>query len=474
MSSSISPLDHQKAPSAASVTPLSMLSFFNQLNADFLGYLESGFREHGDFYRIDVLGKPTFMAHQPDHLHEILVTKSDEFQKNRDYTDPRQGLARFFGNGLLTSNGDFWKKQRRLVAPTLHSKRIGSYAAIMAEETAAMLEGWQDGAVIDVAHAMTHATLQIVSRALFSLEIGADGQRIGAIMSEIQEYVGSSNTIEALLPPWIPTPRRSREAASKRELNTIVYRIIDEWKRTGLDRGDLLSMLLLARDDDGQPMTDEQVRDEIVTMFLAGHETTANTLNWLWMLVAQHPEVEARLHEEVDRVVVDGRLTLEDIRRLPYTEQVVKEALRLYPPAFIYSREAIRDTTVGGYPVPAGSDIQLVVWTTHRDARWWDDPLAFRPERFARENEGNLRKYAYLPFGGGPRVCIGNSFALMEAQIMTALIAARFRLRLDTDQVVTPEPLLTLRPLGGLPMTLEARQPAPDATRITPLGVVST
>lgn len=457
--------------SAPPVTLLSALPFFNAVNRDFFNYIERSFSEYGDLFRIDMFGRPTFFVHHPDHLHELLVSRADDFQKNRDYTDPQRGLARFFGNGLLTSNGDFWKKQRKLVAPALHTRRIAAYAGIMVDETADMLDRWGEGGQFDIAHEMTQATLQIVSRALFSLDasdMSTDALRIGQIMSDIQEFVGATFTLESLLPTWIPTPRRQQEGTAKRDLDEIVYRIINNWRRAGQDRGDLLSMLLLARDDDDQPMTDQQARDEIVTMFLAGHETTANTLNWLWMLLAQHPEAERKLHDEIDEVLAGAKPQLEDLRRLPYTERVVKEALRLYPPAFGFNREAIRDTSIGGYAIPAGADIQVVTWTTHRDARWWEDPLAFRPERFAPENESALKKYAYLPFGGGPRVCIGNSFALMEAQIMTALIASRFQLRLAPGQVVTPEPLLTLRPRGGLPMMVTPRVPAaqPEAAAL--------
>lgn len=453
-----------RAPrSAPPVTLLSAPSFFNAVNRNFFDYIERSFGEYGDLFRLDMFGKPTYFVHHPDHLHELLVTRADDFIKNRDYTDPQRGLARFFGNGLLTSNGDFWKRQRKLVAPALHTRRIAAYAGIMVDETIAMLDRWENGGRFDIAHEMTQATLQIVSKALFSLDssdMSSDALRIGQIMGQIQEFVGSTFTLESLLPTWIPTPRRWQESVAKRDLDAIVYRIINNWRRAGEDRGDLLSMLLMARDDDDRPMTDLQARDEIVTMFLAGHETTANTLNWLWMLLAQHPEAERKLHNELDQVLGGADPKLEDLRRLPYTEQVVREAMRLFPPAFAFNREAVRDTTIGGYAIPAGADIQVIIWTTHRDARWWDDPLAFRPERFAPENESSLKKYAYLPFGGGPRVCIGNSFALMEAQIMTALIAGRFRLQLAPGQVVTPEPLLTLRPRGGLPMTVTPRVPA--------------
>lgn len=267
-------------------------------------------------------------------------------------------------------------------------------------------------------------------------------------------------------------------------INEIVYRIIRERRETNEDLGDLLSMLLLARDDAGQGMTDEQVRDEAVTMFLAGHDTTANTLNWTWVLLAQHPEIEAKLHDEMD-TILEGRVPmLADLKRLPYVEMVIKELMRLYPPAFTFSRAAAVDTEIGGYHVPKGAVITVVSYYTHRHADWWEQPEAFMPERFGQKvynpsppsplplqgergvdvegersfTNGIRHRYAYIPFGAGPRVCIGNSFAMMEAQLMLATIAQRYQLRLAPGQVVTPEPLLTLRPKGGLKMRSEARE----------------
>lgn len=452
------PSPSRTIPQTKPVTLLNAIPFFHSLGGNFFDLIADGFRETGDLYQMTILGNPMVLIHHPDHLYELLVTRADDFHKSKDYTDGQKGLARFLGSGLLTSDGAFWKRQRKLAAPALHMKRIAAYGETMVSETAAMLDRWPTHGAIDVGHEMTQATLRIVTRTLFSLEIGADGERIGRIMSDMQEFIGATNTLETLIPAWVPTPRRFREQEAVRELDEIVYRVIADWKQHGEDRGDLLSMLLLARDEDGQPMSDRQARDEIVTMFLAGHETTANTLNWVWYLLAQHPEVEAKLHAEVDSVLGERVPTLDDLKRLPYAEQVVKEAMRLYPPAFGFSRLAVRDTELGGYPIPAGTEIQAFNYTTHRDPRWWTDPDTFRPERFAPEHAEPNTRYAYLPFGGGPRICIGIGFAQMEAHLMTALIAARYRLRLSPGQIVTPEPLLTLRPEGGhLPMIVERR-----------------
>jgi cytochrome P450 len=274
-------------------------------------------------------------------------------------------------------------------------------------------------------------------------------------MIEVQGVAGPPT----LIPTRIPTPHELRRRRAGRLLDEIVYRFIREWREKGQDNGDLLSMLLLAEDDEGNRMSDQQARDEAVTLFLAGHETTANTLNWTWYLLAQHPEVEARLHAELD-TVLDGRPpVLADLANLPYVEMVIKESMRLYPPAWIIGRQAIEEVEIGGYFVPKGTDVNMVIYQVHHDGRWWPEPEAFKPERFSPENEVNLHKHAYIPFSAGPRVCIGNSFAMMEARLLLATIAQRYRLSLDAGQRVEMNPMITLNPMGGLPMNVAAREP---------------
>ena len=275
-------------------------------------------------------------------------------------------------------------------------------------------------------------------------------------METIQKVMGEA----WFLPPWVPDPRQWRANRAKRDLDEIVYRMIGEWRATGEDRGDLLSMLLLAEDEDGKRMTDRQARDELVTLMLAGHETTANTLNWTWMLLAQHPEVEAKLHAELDAVLGGRPPSLEDLPNLAYTEMVVKEAMRLYPAAWAISREAIEDVPLRNGTLPRGSVVGVMIYFTHRDPRWWPDPERFDPERFRAENAAAIPRYAYLPFGGGPRVCIGNGFAMMEARLLLATIASRYRLELAPGHVVKPAPLITFNPKGGMPLIVRSRSAA--------------
>ncbi len=432
-----------------------VLRMINSLQNDMIGYFEQHQRQFPDIYGLTLGGETQYIVTNPDLIHAILVTHNDKFYKGRDYTDRQRGLALFLGNGLLTSDGEFWKRQRKLVAPALHAKRIEAYAATMVSAAARTADSWHGQTQLDIDHAMTHVTLEIVGKTLFNVEVGADADRIGGAMTILQTALMPAD----LLPRWIPTPQRIRIKRAIRTLDEIVYRIIAERRASNEDHGDLLSMLMLARDDDGGAMSDEQIRDEAVTLFLAGHETTANALNWTWVLLAQNPQVEARLHEELDHVL-GGRLpTLDDLKRLPYTELVIKEAMRLYPPAYTFGRAAREDVQIGDYLLPAGSMLTIFNYFTQRDARFWDAPDEFRPERFSEENEAQHHKYAYVPFGGGPRVCIGNSFAMMEARLLLATIAQRYTLRLAPNYKIALDPLITLRPKGGLPMLIAERTP---------------
>jgi cytochrome P450 len=431
------------------------------LKQDVLGFLVDNFHEHGDIYRLEVLRQRQLLVRHPDHIREVLIDKADEFFKNKEYTDPRTGLAKFLGNGLLTSNGEFWRRQRRLISPALHARRIGSYLDVMVDSTQRMLASWQDGSVADVSGDMTVTTLEIVSKCLFRADVPDDVKTIAHAAQVLQGMVEALNSAQSLLPWWFPTPQRIRESFAIRALDRVAYRLIAERRAAEgaavNDAGDLLSMLLAAEDEDGKRMTDRQARDELVTMFIGGHETTANTLNWTWILLAQNPAAEARLHEELDRVLGGRPPSLEDLKRLPYATMVIKESLRLYPPAYSFARVAIKDTTVGGFPLPAGTELSIVPYATHRDARWWERPEEFMPERFAPENEANLTKLAWLPFGGGARMCAGGAFAMMAAQVMLALIASRYSLKLGAEQEIRPYPQLTLQPKGKLKMTLRAR-----------------
>lgn len=439
------------------------LRVFREFSRDPLGRLMRLHDEYGDTVQISGGGISNVFTRDPEVMHEVMVKQAVHFGKDKDYTDPQKGMAAFLGNGLLTSNGDFWRRQRKLVAPSLHTRRIESYAQTISDYTVQGVTGWRDGARLDISAEMKHITLRIVGKSLFNAEVEADSKMVAGAMDVFQDLM--MNMPLAMLPAWIPTPLRLRARGAKRNLDQMVYRLINERRASDEDYGDLLSMLLMAETEDGERMSDQQARDEIVTLFLAGHETTANTLNWTWMLLAQHPEAEARLHAELDTVLEGRTPTLADLKNLPYTEMVIKESLRLYPPAWTYSRLALNDVEVAGYTIPAGTTVGIHAYAAHRNPALWDDAEAFIPERFDPANADQLPRHAYVPFGGGPRICIGYAFALMEAQLMLATIASRYRLLLSPGQTVEMLPLITLNPKGGLPMTVQSRRTDPAYAR---------
>jgi cytochrome P450 len=388
-------------------------------------------------------------------MQEILVKQVDKYRKVDFIND---ALSAFLGNGLLTSSGDFWKRQRKLAQPAFHTRRIEAYGDVMVRYTQQMLAGWRNGEQRHLDRDMMKLTLQIVSKTLFDADVAGDADRVGVLLTHILHATNSRVNSMVRLPDWVPTPQRQAAQRDVTELDAIIQRIVDERRESGADRGDLLSMLLLAQDDEGKGMSDQQLRDELMTIFLAGHETTAMNLTWTWYLLSQHPDVVTRLREEVDRVLGDRAATVADLANLPYTEMVVKEAMRLYPPAPAVGREPVEDTELGGYPLPKQALLNLSIFAMHRSARYYPEPDRFDPERFSEANEKTIPKYAYLPFGAGPRVCIGNSFALMEARLVLATMIQQVDLALVPGQQIVPQQLLTVRPRHGLEMTIARRE----------------
>jgi len=409
--------------------------------------------DYGDIIHYKTGDRHQYMTANPEMIREVLVRQSHIFIKGPDYTNEKTGLARFMGKGLVTSNGDFWKRQRRLVQPAFHTQRITAYADTMVDYTLERMADWPDGQVLDVDKEMMQLTLMIVGRTLFDADASTTANQVKKAVDVVQKASNTAN----LLPGWVPTPLRIRSRRANAMLDRIVYGFINQRRATGEDRGDLLSMLLLSEDEDGERMTDEQVRDEAVTLFLAGHETTANALNWTFWLLAQNPEAEARLHQELDKVLQGNRPTLPDLKRLPYTDMVIKEAMRLMPPVWSIGRVNREATEIMGYSFPEWSGIQICIYLAHRHPDIWERPNEFLPERWADPSIDEIPKYAYLPFGGGPRVCVGNSFATMEANLLLATMAQRYRMRLINGVDIVPQPFITMFPRDGLPMQLEKR-----------------
>jgi cytochrome P450 len=434
--------------------------------------------EYGPYVRFKAFFYTFYLVSDPDLVREVLVTQAANFPKDdRDV----ELLSRMIGRGLVSVNGEEHKRQRRLTQPAFHTRRIEAYADTMVDYTESMLDEWRDGAemdvdVIDVSEVMRELTMYIVARTLF----GADrvtmrdtARPVGAAIHVVQDILDKEFQAPLVLPTWLPTTMNRRRRGAKAVLYETIDRIIAE-RRAGAaesevaDRGDLLSMLLLSKDESGDRMSDAEVRDQLVTLFIAGHETTSNALTWTWYLLSQHSEAEARLHAEVDEVL-DGRPpTLADLPRLPYTLQVIKEAMRLYPPAWVLNvRRATADTTLGGYPVRAGDLLWLSPFVLHRRPQYFPDPERFDPDRWTPEREKALPRYAYMPFGGGPRVCIGNSFAWMEAQLIVAAMTRRFRLRLAPGVVVDLNAQVTLSNHGGMRMRVEEREEKPQISQIS-------
>jgi cytochrome P450 len=435
-----------------------IMGVMREFNRDSLGFIERAQREYGDIVWMRFLYVPAIFLYHPDDVEYVLTTNPRNFIKSMSLRS--NFFQRLVGNGLLTSQGEEWKRARRLSQPAFHRERVASYGQVMVDYTKRLIGNWQDGETRDVHPDMMRLTLEIVVRCLFSSDVSNDVDQVGGTLNELVKPFASQATLGWILNNRLPTPAHFRFHALAKKIDNVVYRIIAERRDSGKDEGDLLSTLLAARDEDGSRMSDRQLRDEVMTLFLAGHETTALTLAWSWYLLGTHPEAEAKFHAELDEVL-DGRApTMADLPRLKYTEQIAKESMRLYPPAYGLGREAIDDCVIGGYHVPKGTQVFVFQWVTQRDPRFYDRPAEFMPERWTPEFVERLPKFAYFPFGGGPRACIGASFAMMEIILCLATIGQKFRLELVPDHPVTIYPAMSLRPRDGVKVVVRNRTPA--------------
>jgi cytochrome P450 len=432
-----------------------ILGVLREFRKDPPAFLESAARRHGDIVTFRLGPEHAYVLNHPDWIKDVLVTNQSNFTKSRMLERARVLL----GNGLLTSEGEFHRRQRRLAQPAFHRDRLRGYATSMVECAARCRDRWEPGAPFDVSREMMRLALAIVGRTLFNAPVDSEkADEIGAALTQVFDL------FQRLLMPFsewlekLPLPSVRRFERARDQLDRIIYRLIAERRASGRDTGDLLSMLLLAQDEEGEGgMTDQQVRDEALTLMLAGHETTANALTWTWYLLSQNPEAEAALHAELDRVL-EGRLPgVDDLPQLRYAEGVFAESLRLFPPAWAVGRRARQDYPVGDYLIPARSIVIMSPWVSHRDPRWFPDPLQFDPGRWRPEIADARPKFAYFPFGGGARVCIGERFAWMEGVLALATLAQRWRLRLEPGHRVETKALITLRPRYGMRMTVELR-----------------
>ena len=424
-----------------------------------LGFLLSAAKEYGPVVGFRYLNRSSILLDHPDHIRHVLRANNRNYVKSKNY----EPVKLVVGKGLLASEGDFWRRQRRLVQPAFHRRRIAGLASLMVAETEGMLERWTSlpygrGEPFDVHKEMTRLTLTIVSKALFGADVEGKVGRISAAQAFLNGYVDSRIGALPRLPHWVPTPKNARYRRAMADLDGVVYSLIDERRKHSRDKGDLISMLLEARDEEtGEGMGEKQLRDEVMTLLIAGNETTAVALSWAWWLLGKHPEAEAKLHGELDEVLSGRAPTFEDLPKLSYTRMLLQEAMRLYPPGWIVSRRNLKDDEIGSYRVPAGTTVLISPYVTHRNPDHWERPEVFDPERFSSERSADRPEFAYLPFGGGPRKCIGEHFAMTEGVLIMATVAKRYSLGLVPGHPVTPEPLVTLRPKRGILVILRER-----------------
>lgn len=445
------------AAAAFAYPPGPRLSAFGAVAAlrrDPLGFFQRIADDYGDVAHLKLPPCHVYALNHPDHAHEVLVARADAFMKGQ----AMQEAKRIVGDSVLTVEGAQHRRQRRILQPLFRPERIAGYAAPIVEYAARTRARWRAGEELDLHHEMTQLTLAVVAKTLFDQDIEQqDAQAVGAAMNVVFEGFGRITLPFAKFLAALPLPANLRFRRAKAELDAAMAAMIAERKRHPGRHDDLLSRVLQARDEEtGGALDERQARDEAITMFLAGHETTANALAWTWYLLALHPEAERALHAEVD--ALGGALPgSADLPRLPYARMVLAEAMRLYPPVWIIGRRALQDVALGGYTIPARAVVVLCPYVAHRDPRFWPEPGVFRPERWTPECAAARPKFAYFPFGGGPRVCIGESFAWMEGTLILAAIAQRWRLRLVPGHPVEPLPRITLRPKHGLRMVPEAR-----------------
>ena len=416
-------------------------------------FLSELLRTHGPFVRFhNVVGNDIYFAAEPAAIEEVLVTKASSFSKARG----TRRLRRLLGNGLLTAERPEHLPHRRLVQPAFHRKRLDDYARVMVEASLGRVASWQDGSIIDVDRETNRLALEIAAQALFGADLHDDMEAISRALSDALSTFPASMLPFSELFDNLPVPITLKFKRAKRTLDAVVLRMVREHRVDGRDRGDVLSVLLAARDEDAGGMDDEQIRDEAMTILLAGHETTANALAWTFYLLQRAPAVEAELHAHLAVVLAGRTPTFDDVARLTYVRALLSEAMRLYPPAWITARRATEPVTIGGYGVRARDIVIVSQWVTHRDPRFWSDPERFDPSRFLRPLP---ERFAYFPFGGGTRICIGEAFAWTEGILAIATIAQRVRLAAVGDDEVGTLPLVTLRPRSPIRARVSVRVP---------------
>lgn len=420
-----------------------------------LAYVIKNQKKHGDLFEVHTIGEKVMFATHPDVAKHLLVDNNKSYHKSFDY----QILKIVLGEGLLSSDGSFWLKQRRLAQPAFHKKRLDMMFNTMLDETIQLCKRLEkikeSGNTFNLNHELTTVTINIVAKTLFGTEIDASIELVGKHITHLNSYVVDKVNNPLLPPAWVPTARNIAFKKAMKDLNDIIYKIITHRRNNPQDQDDLLAMLMNARDEEtGEGMTDLQLRDEILTLFVAGHETSATSLSWIMILLSENPGWTEACKKEVDAVIGNRLPVLEDMQKLPLLKRVIDEALRMYPPAWIVGRKALEDDEVIGFKIKKGYNVIISTYVIHRHPEFWEQPDKFDPDRFLPERSNNRHKYAYFPFGGGPRMCIGNNFALMEMTLILVMLLQRYNLKAGKDHFEW-ESLVTLRPKGEVPFIIQ-------------------
>lgn len=415
---------------------------------------------HEDLIPVPMLNRTMFVVNNPTDVQWVMVTNAKNYQKS---PATRQTLKPLLGNGIFVSERELWTRQRQVLTPAVHKSRLKGYGETILLKGTELLRGWEshgDNFELDMTEEMSYVAADVISRIMFSEALGERVKKLYEAFKEYQKSHGRIHLLELIgLPGWLPRPGKLKGRKAVRKFDEVILEIIANRRNGGVERDDFLNMLLSFRDGNGNPMDSTLVRDEVASIFLAGHETTATTLTWAFYLLNLHPEVERKIHEEIDRVLGDRPLTYEDVAHLIYTRAVIDETLRLYPPVHVFSRQAIgEDVLSNNVRVPPRSFITIASWVLHRHKKYWEEPDNFLPERFLPENAHQIHQYAYIPFGAGPRICPGKHLGLLEAVSLLAMIARTYRLRLREGHPVEPLGRMTLRPRWGMPMKFTRRR----------------
>jgi len=423
------------------------------LGRDRLGFLKSLADTYGDVSMFKLANINVYLVNDPAAIEAILLTDHKKFKKTPGY----EFMGRLLGRGILTADGDFHRRNRRMIQPAFYKSRINHYGDTMVRYILEAEERWEDDKQIDMAGEMMHLTLNIIAKTLFDTDAAEDAELVSETLDSFYAIMHRFENPFARMLDYLPVPSTTRFERNREAMDEMLYRKIQEHRAGTADRRDVLSMMIQARDEAGDPMSLEQLRDEVITLFMAGHETTALMTAWTWMLLAQHPWAAEKVHAELDAVIGGRTPTAGDMANLPYLRKVLSESMRLYPPAYVIDREPLEDYPVGGYTLRKGGYVLLSQWCMHRHPAYWPDPDRFDPERFAPEAVAKRPKFSYFPFGGGPRICIGEGFAWLEGMLVFATLAQRWAPELPEGFAPKCEPLVTLRPKGGMPMTLRRR-----------------